>query len=140
MLRALSSALILALSVTASAQAPNDAALAAFGGYQGLGKITNDFVERVQKNPRISSFFKDTDIERLQAMLTDQFCDVLGGGCKYSGKSMKEAHTNMKVSTAHFNALAEDLQNALTAANVPTYQQNKLIAKLAPMHRDVVER
>ena len=73
-------------------------------------------------------------------MLTDQFCDVLGGGCKYSGKSMKEAHTNMKVATADFNALAEDLQDALTAANVPTYQQNKLIAKLAPMHRDVVEK
>lgn len=122
------------------AQAPNESALAAYGGYEGLGKITHDFVERVQKNPKIGRFFKDADIERLEAMLTDQFCDVLGGGCKYSGKSMKEAHTNMKVATADFNALAEDLQDALTAANVPTYQQNKLIAKLAPMHRDVVEK
>ncbi len=124
----------------ASAQAPNEAALAPYGGYAGLAKITHDFVERVQKNPRISSFFKDADIERLEAMLTDQFCDVLGGGCKYAGKSMKEAHTNVKVRTADFNALAEDLQDALTAGDVPTYQQNKLIAKLAPMHRDVVEK
>ena len=124
----------------AFAQAPNEAALAPYGGYAGLGKITHDFVERVQKNPRIASFFKDADIERLEAMLTDQFCDVLGGGCKYSGKSMKEVHTNMKVRTADFNALAEDLQDALAAGNVPTYQQNKLIAKLAPMHRDVVEK
>ena len=124
----------------AFAQAPNEAALAPYGGYAGLGKITHDFVERVQKNPRISSFFKDADVERLEAMLTDQFCDVLGGGCKYAGKSMKEAHANMKVRTADFNALAEDLQDALTAANVPTHQQNKLIAKLAPMHRDVVEK
>ena len=77
---------------------------------------------------------------RLEGMLTDQFCEVLGGGCKYAGKSMKEAHVNMKVRTADFNALAEDLQDALTAANVPTHQQNKLIAKLAPMHRDVVEK
>ena len=122
------------------AQAPNEPALAAYGGYEGLGKITHDFVERVQKNPKIGRFFKEADIERLEAMLTDQFCDVLGGGCKYSGKSMKEAHTNMKVASADFNALAEDLQDALTAANVPTYQQNKLIAKLAPMHRDVVEK
>ena len=124
----------------AFAQAPNEAALAPYGGYAGLGKITHDFVERVQKNPRISSFFKDADIDRLEGMLTDQFCDVLGGGCKYAGKSMKEAHANMKVRTADFNALAEDLQDALTAANVPTHQQNKLIAKLAPMHRDVVEK
>ncbi len=129
-----------ASACVAFAQAPNEAALAPYGGYAGLGKITHDFVERVQKNPRISSFFKDADIERLEAMLIDQFCDVLGGGCKYAGKSMKEAHRNMKVSSADFNALAEDLQDALTAGSVPTYQQNKLIAKLAPMHRDVVEK
>lgn len=132
--------LIAASANVAFAQAPNEAALAPYGGYAGLGKITHDFVERVQKNPRISSFFKDADIDRLEGMLTDQFCDVLGGGCKYAGKSMKEAHANMKVRTADFNALAEDLQDALTAANVPTHQQNKLIAKLAPMHRDVVEK
>lgn len=129
-----------AFASVAFAQAPNEAALAPYGGYAGLAKITHDFVERVQKNPRISSFFKEADIERLEGMLTDQFCDVLGGGCKYAGKSMKEAHRNMKVSTADFNALAEDLQDALTAGSVPTYQQNKLIAKLAPMHRDVVEQ
>ncbi len=133
-------AIVAASASVAFAQAPNDAALAPYGGYAGLAKITHDFVERVQKNPRIASFFKDADIERLEGMLTDQFCDVLGGGCKYAGKSMKEAHTNMKVKTADFNALAEDLQDALTAGNVPTYQQNKLIAKLAPMHRDVVEK
>ena len=67
---------------------------------------------------RIGRFFKEADNERLQAMLTDQFCDVLGGGCKYSGKSMKDVHTNMKVASADFNALAEELQNALTAANL----------------------
>lgn len=132
--------LLSSASMVAFAQAPNEPALAAYGGYEGLGKITHDFVERVQKNPKIGRFFKDADIERLEAMLTDQFCDVLGGGCKYAGKSMKEAHTNMKVATTDFNALAEDLQDALSAANVPTYQQNKLIARLAPMHRDMVEK
>lgn len=128
------------VSTASVAQAPNDAALAAYGGYEGLAKITHDLVERIQRNPRISRFFKDADVERLEAMLTDQFCDVLGGGCKYSGKSMKQVHSDMKVATADFNALAEDLQDALAAANVPTFQQNRLIAKLAPMHRDVVQK
>ena len=107
---------------------------------QVSAKSLTTLLSGCKKNPRISSFFKEADIERLESMLTDQFCDVLGGGCKYAGKSMKEAHRNMKVSTADFNALAEDLQDALTAGSVPTYQQNKLIAKLAPMHRDVVEK
>ena len=143
MLRFLSFLIVLLLSTVSAvsvAQAPNEAALLPFGGYEGLGKISHDLVERVQKNPRISHFFKDADPERLEAMLTDQFCDVLGGGCKYAGKSMKQVHSGMKVATADFNALAEDLQDALTAANVPTFQQNRLIARLAPMHRDVVEK
>ena len=122
-----------------AAQAPNEAALAAFGGFEGLSRITNDFVGRVQKNPRIGSFFKDADTERLQAMLADQFCDVLGGGCKYSGKSMRKIHEGLKITTADFNALAEELQNSLDAAAVPVSQQNRLIAALAPMHRDVVQ-
>jgi len=122
-----------------AAQAPNEPALAAFGGFEGLSRITNDFVGRVQKNPRIGSFFKDADTERLQAMLADQFCDVLGGGCKYSGKSMRKIHEGLKITTADFNALAEELQNSLDAAAVPVSQQNRLIAALAPMHRDVVQ-
>ena len=134
------SVLYFGIGTAAFAQSPNDAALAAYGGFAGLSKLTQDFVERLQKNPSIGRFFKEADTERLQAMLTDQFCDVLGGGCKYSGKSMKEVHTGMKVGSADFNALAEELQNALTAANVPFAYQNKLIAKLAPMHRDVVEK
>ena len=136
----LASALCVCSASVAFAQAPNDAALAAFGGFTGLSKMTQDFVERVQKNPRIGRFFKEADTERLQAMLTDQFCDVLGGGCHYQGKSMKEVHANMGVANADFNALAEELQNALNAANVPFADQNKLIARLAPMQRDVVEK
>ena len=45
----------------------------------------------------------------------------------------------MKVTTADFNALAEELQNALDAAAVPSSQQNRLIAALALMRRDVVQ-
>jgi hemoglobin len=134
----LSVAFILALP-HAHAQAPNEPALAGFGGFAGLGKMTSDFVDRIQKNPRIGGFFKDADPQRLEAMLTEQFCEVLGGGCKYSGRSMVAAHQGMNVKTADFNALAEELQNAMTAANIAQSEQFRLIAKLAPMKREVVQ-
>jgi hemoglobin len=125
---------------TASAQAANEAALAGFGGSEGLAKMTNDFVERLQKNERIARFFADSDNERLAALLTEQFCDLLGGGCKYSGRPMGKVHRGMNVKSADFNALAEELQNAMNAAGVSQSEQYRLIAKLAPMHRDVVEK
>lgn len=120
--------------------APDEQILAPFGGYAGLGRLTADFVERVQKHPRIGRFFTEADTERLSAMLSDQFCDVLGAGCKYSGKSMQAVHRGLSIGTADFNALVETLQEALDAAHVPPAQQNRLLARLAPMHRDVVQR
>ncbi|MBL8309054.1 MAG: group 1 truncated hemoglobin [Burkholderiales bacterium] len=119
---------------------PDDQMLAPYGGYDGLSRITATFVERVQKHPRIGRFFQDADGERLSAMLSDQFCDLLGAGCKYSGKKMLDVHRGLSIGTADFNALVEALQEALDAAGVPVAQQNRLLARLAPMHRDVVQR
>lgn len=117
----------------------NEAALAPYGGYRGLGMMTERFVERVTKNPRIGHFFKDVEADRLASLLTEQFCEVLGGGCRYSGKSMREAHEGMKVRQADFNALAEELQAAMTEAGYPQWAQRRLVARLAPMQREIVE-
>lgn len=139
-LLALSAALTLPAVHAQSAQPPlNESALAPYGGYRGLGMMTERFVERVTRNPRIGHFFKDVETDRLAALLTEQFCEVLGGGCRYSGKSMREAHDGMKVRQADFNALAEDLQAAMTEAGYPQWAQRRLVARLAPMQREIVE-
>ncbi|MGL5004353.1 MAG: group I truncated hemoglobin, partial [Casimicrobium sp.] len=120
--------------------APNESAIAGFGGYAGLIKINLDLVARLKAHPRIGSLFQDTDANRLAAQLSDQFCELLGGGCKYTGVDMKAAHQGMGVKTHHFNALAEELQHAMDAAGVSQAEQFRLIAKLAPMRRDIVEQ
>ena len=118
----------------------NDALYQELGGKAGIGKIVEDFLPIVLADARIKDSFKDTDIERLAAMLAEQFCELSGGPCKYSGKDMKSAHEDMKITNAQFNALAEDLQLAMEKNNIPSRAQNKLIAKLAPMQRTVVTR
>jgi hemoglobin len=126
-------------SALTSKAAPNESAIAGFGGYAGLIKINLDLVARLKANARIGSLFTETDAERLAAQLSDQFCELLGGGCKYTGTDMKAAHQGMGVKTHHFNALAEELQRAMDAAGVSQSEQFRLIAKLAPMRRDIVE-
>ncbi len=44
----------------------------------------------------------------------------------------------LNITTAQFNALAEDLQTVLDKYNVPYRQQNRILALLAPLKRDVV--
>jgi hemoglobin len=135
----------LALPGTASAQAQNQAAPASkddsvfqgLGGKQGISTFTKDFVQMIIKDARISAFFVDTDVDRLEGLLSEQFCELSGGPCKYSGRDMKTVHAGMGVRPSHFNALAENLQFAMDKHKVPFNAQNALIAKLAPMHRDI---
>jgi hemoglobin len=73
-------------------------------------------------------------------MLGEQFCELLGGGCKYAGLDMKSAHAGRDLKNADFNFLAEDLQIVMSQHEVPFRAQNKLVAQLASMQRDVVTR
>jgi hemoglobin len=112
----------------------------ALGGKEGIRKIVEDFLSIVLEDPRIKESFKVADMERLSNMLQEQFCQLSGGPCKYSGKDMKTIHEDLKITNAQFNALAEDLQTAMEKNGVPSRTQNKLLSRLAPMQRQVVTR
>ena len=113
---------------------------AELGGNNGLTKIVADAIKRWELNPALAEQFKNADTERLEKMLVQQFCALAGGGCKYEGGDMKTVHEKMGVDTRQFNALAEELQNALTENGIASSVQNRLIALLAPMKRDVVTK
>lgn len=112
----------------------------AFHGREGVDRIVEGFVARNLADPRIGDIFKGQDTVRLRRTLKEQFCYLLGGGCDYSGRSMKEAHKNMGVQSADMGAMVENLQWAMRREGVSFFAQNRLLAKLAPMKRDVVER
>jgi hemoglobin len=111
-----------------------------FGEKAGLTKMVHEFIGVVASDNRINSFFKNTNIERLQEQLVDQMCAATGGDCKYTGGDMKTIHGAMGVNTANFNALVEDLQVAMNKQGISSSAQNKLLAKLAPMQRDIVTK
>ena len=69
--------------------------------------------------------------------LADQFCVILGGDCQYTGRDMRTTHAQMGLTRADFNALVEVLQVAMAKRSIPFRSQNKLLAKLAPMHREI---
>ena len=111
-----------------------------FGGEAGLTVLMEDFMAIMLEDPRMRPFFEKVDHTRVKRQLVEQFCGILGGGCTYSGRDMKTAHAGLRIDRADFNALVEDLQIAMNRARVPFRSQNKLLAVLAPMHRQMVER
>ncbi len=111
-----------------------------FGGREGLTRIMEDVMPRWLQNPRTRPFFENSDQERIKLQLVEQFCVIMKGPCEYSGRTMAEAHRGMNVDEGAFYALVEELQRTLNAMDVPFAAQNRLIAALAPMHRDIIDK
>ena len=60
------------------------------------------------------------------------------GDCRYTGAV--ESHKDFEIRHADFNALVELLQIAMQQRKIPFRAQNKLLAKLAPMHREIINK
>lgn len=126
-------------NATTSAQPTADDSLyKAFGEKAGLNALMDDFVKRLVADKRIGSFFKDTNQANLAQQLTDQLCMLSGGPCVYRGAPMKDVHADMDITKGDFNALVEVLQASMDAKGIPFTVQNRMLARLAPMHREVV--
>ena len=120
------------------APAAADRLFEALGGQPGIARLVDELVPRLAADPRIGPSFKDTNLRELNKQLADQFCVVSGGPCRYEGASMKDAHATLRVDKADFNRLVELLQDSMDARAIPFAEQNRLLARLAPMHRDIV--
>lgn len=119
---------------------PNDALYQQLGGKPGLARLSDDFIERLWVDPRTGPFFKESGKKHLKTQIADQFCEVSGGPCRLDGPDMKKAHESMSIGKADFNALVEVLQAAMDAQGIPFGTQNRLLAQLAPMHREIINR
>ncbi|MBC8055965.1 MAG: group 1 truncated hemoglobin, partial [Rhizobiales bacterium] len=89
-------------------------------------------------DPRMNPFFKDADQKNLKSQLVAQFCEVSGGPCKHVGPDMKKAHAGFDITKSNFNALVEVLQQSMDTQGIAFGTQNRLLAQLAPMHRQII--
>lgn len=110
----------------------------AFGGETGIAAITDDFIVNVLADPRTHDFFVAVDLPKLKTGISTMLCQIVGGGCAYTGQTMKASHKDLGIRQEDFYAVVEALQKAMDKNHVPFQAQNKLLAVLAPMHRDMV--
>ncbi|WHZ29450.1 MAG: group 1 truncated hemoglobin [Nitrospira sp.] len=109
------------------------------GGVGAIQAVVTKFVNNVGADKRINARFSKTDLKQLNKHLVDQVCQASGGPCTYTGRDMKTTHKGMKITTADFNALVEDLVSALDTFNVGKQEKDELLGILGPMKKDIVE-
>ncbi len=103
-------------------------------------RIIDDGMRRWLANPRTRPFFEGSDQDWIKRQLVEQSCGVLGGRCTCSGRTMAAAHQGLALPEGAVFALVGELQRSMNAAGVPFRAQDRPIAALAPMHRDIIDR
>lgn len=133
-------AISLLTAIFSSPAFADDSLYRQFGGKEGVEHIIDDFYDRMLDDPRTKSFFDGASIPRIEKLLNQQFCALMGGPCVYTGRSMKRAHEGLGIDGKAFAAGIEDLKLAMKKNHIPVDAQNKLLAKLMPMARDIQDR
>ncbi|GAA4032904.1 group 1 truncated hemoglobin [Actimicrobium antarcticum] len=135
--------LLLLSSLTMGAPAwAADELFQGLGRQSGIDRLVDTLVPLLLADVRLGNSLQDPNIDMVhfKQKLAEQFCDLSGGACKYSGKDMATIHDGLDITAAQFYALVEDLQLAMDREGVTPAMQNRLLARLAPMFRDVVTR
>lgn len=108
------------------------------GGKETLVKLYIIAVQRIYNDPKINHFFKGFPKKDLVKHLSDQTCELIGGPCQYTGRTMLESHKDLGITDADMFVLVEHVQQAMRDVGLTYQQENLILKKLAPMKADIV--
>jgi len=120
------------------------------GGKPAITAVVDDFVGYAAPDPKVNFTRKgipgaewqatDENVKKLKDGLVAFISQVTGGPKMYHGKSMKEAHKNMQITAAEFDASAQDLKKALDKNKVPADLQKELLDIVGTTKNDIVTK
>lgn len=116
---------------------PDDSLYQQLGEREGIANVVEDLLYLIVDDERINRQFKGMDVAHFHHQLTDQLCELSGGPCTYTGREMRELHSDMAITNTQFNALAENLILAMEQNDIPTGAQNRLIKQLLPLYPNI---
>ena len=111
------------------------------GGYDAISAVTQDFLDRLAKDPLLGKFFVGHNTESLQRIrqhIVDFLCNATGGPCLYTGRDMKTAHTGLHITDAEWNAAAQDLVQTLDKFKVPEQQKTEVLNSITALKSQIV--
>jgi hemoglobin len=136
--------MVAAATHTVRAQAKPASLYERLGGTYNIATVVDDFIERLlvnatlNANPAIKEARARVPKAGLKFHVTTLLCEVSGGPCKYSGRTMKESHQQLNISQAEWDAMVVDFKATLKKFNVPQREQQELITIVDSTKNDIV--
>lgn len=114
------------------------------GGAYSIATVVDDFIDRIMIDPRLNANpLVDEAHHRVppagfKYLVTEMVCWATGGPQKYTGKSMAEAHSHLKITSKEWDAFLDDFQQTLDKFAVPAAEQAELKAIVNSTRADIV--
>lgn len=114
------------------------------GGIYSIATVVDDFIEVLlvddvlNANPKIKEARERVPKAGLKYLVTSLVCEVTGGPCKYSGRSMKESHAKLEITGKQWDAMAADFKSVLDKFKVPEKEQKELFDIVGTTKGDIV--
>ncbi len=113
------------------------------GGYEAVSAVVNDFAEKLFIDPKVGPFFKGMGTDTRKSFIQKNInllCNVTGGPCKIISRNAKTVHAGLGITEAEFNIVENHLVDTLDKFKVPAKEKQEVLAIIATLKPDIVER
>src|SRR5205823_508028 len=114
------------------------------GGVYSIATAVDDLIDRVMTDPRLNAnALVDEAHHRVppagfKYLVTEMVCWAAGGPQKYTGKSMAESDSHLRITGKEWEAFLDDLRQTLDKFAVPVEEQAELKAIVNSTRSDIV--
>lgn len=115
------------------------------GGVDTIGILMDSFLVKVAADTVINSYFTPTFNDPIRTLnfknhLINQLCQATGGPCVYTGKTMTVAHQGMMITDEEYNAILDDMKDALNTLPFEQDEKDEIIAILENYREDIIHQ
>jgi len=140
----LASGVFVAASASAEQTTPRKTLYERLGGMTGITVVVDDFIDRLiidhvlNINPRIKEARSRIPAPHLKYHVSALVCQVTGGPCAYTGRTMKDSHAHLNITPAEWDWMVAVFKDVLADHRVPPAEQQELLDIVGSTRADIV--
>ena len=113
------------------------------GGYDVIAAFMTDYVSRLRADPRLARFGGGIGADKKKRDLQlniDYTCKVAGSSNYYLDRGLKTSHAGLGITGAEWGANMRHMTRALDKYKIPQKEKQEVLALVARMRREIVEK
>ena len=114
------------------------------GSIYAIASVVDDFIDRIMidpalnANPMVDDAHHRVSKAGFKYLVTEMVGWATGGPQKYTGRSMRDSHVDLKITVGEWVAFCKDFQDTLDRFKVPAAEQQELFAIVQSTKADIV--